>query len=257
MGIFLQGDAWVLTDDISGYLVKVAEGNSYSDLVMPVVEKPRSLKDRSLCNLYIVDPCEDIVAGDEDNCSQVIWYDRAMFHELITGALNWFLHRFWTELVDCRIWTMEELYDEHVRMLKPKPMPKQVPPQIPPLPTIDREHDVVAELVTETIARYNARCDDGAAPMEDYDVLYKWGFEAACLINCVEQYGWMSWMATNRELKKRCNMLRVVSESLTLHTQRSVKSIMGCGVRITQTVAYCDVITSRCVVLKNTTSVTS
>ncbi|VFR11110.1 hypothetical protein SPFM7_00067 [Salmonella phage SPFM7] len=217
MGIFLQGDAWVLTDDISEDIVKVAEGNSYSDLVMPVVMFHRSLKDRSLCNLYIVDPCLVDVAGDEDNCSQVIWYDRAKPNELITGALNWFLHRFWTEREHCRIWTMEELYDEHVRMLCDEPMPKQVPPQIPPLPTIDAACDVVAELVTETIARYNARREFGAAPMEDYDVLYKWGFETQSLINCVEQYGWMSWMATNYCEKKRCNMLRVVSESLTLH----------------------------------------
>ncbi|VFR11703.1 hypothetical protein SPFM8_00071 [Salmonella phage SPFM8] len=224
---------------------------------MPVVEKPMGIKDRSLCNLYIVDPCEDIVKVDEDNCSQVIWYDRAMFHRSLTGALNWFLHRFWTELVDVAGWTMEELYDEHVRMLKPNELIKQVPPQIPPLPTIDREHCRMAELVTETIARYNARCDEPMPPMEDYDVLYKWGFEAACDVVCVEQYGWMSWMATNREFGAACNMLRVVSESLTLHTQSLIKSIMGCGVRITQTVAYCEKKRSRCVVLKNTTSVTS
>ncbi|VFR13398.1 hypothetical protein SPFM14_00063 [Salmonella phage SPFM14] len=156
------------------------------------------------------------MAGDEDNCSQVIWYDRVKPNELITGALNWFLHRFWTDREHCRIWTMEELYDEHVRMRCDEPMPKQVPPQIPPLPTIEAACDVVAELVTETIARYNANREFGAAPMEDYDVLYKWGFDTQSLINCVEQYGWMSWMATTYCEKKRCNMLRVVSESLTL-----------------------------------------
>ncbi|VFR11998.1 hypothetical protein SPFM9_00069 [Salmonella phage SPFM9] len=153
MGIFLQGDAWVLTDDPCEDIVKVAEGNSYSDLVIDRAMFHRSLKDRSLCNLYIVWTELVDVAGDEDNCSQVIWYRMLKPNELITGALNWFLHRLTIDREHCRIWTMEELYDEHVNARCDEPMPKQVPPQIPPLPGFEAACDVVAELVTETIAR--------------------------------------------------------------------------------------------------------
>ncbi|VFR12330.1 hypothetical protein SPFM10_00073 [Salmonella phage SPFM10] len=213
MGIFLQGDAWVLTVDPCEDIVKVAEGNSYSDLVYDRAMFHRSLKDRSLCNLYIFWTELVDVAGDEDNCSQVICVRMLKPNELITGALNWFLHRPTIDREHCRIWTMEELYDEHYNARCDEPMPKQVPPQIPPLWGFEAACDVVAELVTETIARMATNREFGAAPMEDYDVLYKLTLHTQSLINCVEQYGWMSWQTVAYCEKKRCNMLRVVSES--------------------------------------------
>ncbi|VFR13102.1 hypothetical protein SPFM12_00072 [Salmonella phage SPFM12] len=110
---------WVLTDDISGYLLDPDDIHSDSDLVMPVVEKPMGIFLQGDANLYIVDPCEDIVKVAEGNSYQVIWYDRAMFHRSLKDRSLWFLHRFWTELVDVAGDEDNCSYDEHVRMLKP------------------------------------------------------------------------------------------------------------------------------------------
>ncbi|VFR13103.1 hypothetical protein SPFM12_00073 [Salmonella phage SPFM12] len=108
-----------------------------------------------------------------------------------------------------------------------------------------------------TIARYNARCDEPMPKQVPPHVLYKWGFEAACDVVAELVTEWMSWMATNREFGAAPMEDYDVSESLTLHTQSLINCVEQYGVRITQTVAYCE--KKRCNMLrvKNTTSVTS